>query len=376
MAALELWGRGDGLIPAGRLPPWTARLMLGAVAALIAVGLFAAFTGSRPPDPTAQKGADVQLYRRIVEGVARGGGYYQIAPTELRAGHFPLRPFLAVRPPPLTLLLAGLPGPPARVGVLAALAAVCFAGWAWGLRALAGRQPLRYAAAMILLASGLAPILSGTAYLFHEVWAGLLISTSLALYAPRRWGLSLALGFAAALLRELAAPYLLVMAAFAAVEGRWREAMAWTAALAVFAAALAGHAAMVSTVTTVADLRSPGWLGLGGWPFVVRTLDWNALALEGPAWASALLAPLAALGLSNWAGGRGRRTGAVVLGYMAGFCVVGRQDNAYWGLIIAPLWPMGLAFADPAVRALTARSRLTGKSAAGAGLAPELSHVR
>jgi hypothetical protein len=376
MAASGLWARDDSLILAGRLPRWAAGLTLAAVAALIALGLFAALASSRHTHPTLQNGADAQLYRRMVEGVARGGGYYQVAPAELRRGHFPLRPFLAVRPPLLTMLLARLPGPSTRFGLLVALAGVCFASWAYALRTLAAREPLRYAAALVLLAGGLAPILSSTAYLFHEVWAGMLVSTSLALYTPRRWAMSLALGLAAALLRELAAPYLLVMAAFALMERRRGEAAAWIAALAVFAAALAGHAAAAAAVTTTADLRSPGWLGLGGWPFALRTLDWNAFVLEGPVGTAALLAPFAVLGLACWRGARGRRAGAVALGYMAGFCVVGRHDNAYWGLLIAPLWPLGLAFADPAVRALLARDRTAPRAPAAPELAPDLAHVR
>ena len=378
MAASGLWTRDDGLIPVGRLQPWAARLAMAGVAALVAFGLFAALASLRHTHPTLQNGADAQLYGRMVEGVARGGGYYQVAPAELRRGHFPLRPFLAVRPPLLTVLLARLPGPSARSGLLVALAAACFGSWAYALRALAVRQPLRYGAALVLLAGGLAPVLSSTAYLFHEVWAGMLVSTSLALYTPRRWAASLALGLAAALLRELAAPYLLVMAAFALMERRRGEATAWIAALAVFAAALAGHAAAAAAVATAADLRSPGWLGLGGWPFVLRTLDWNAFVLEGPAGTAALLAPFAVLGLACWQGVRGRRAGAVALGYMAGFCIVGRRDNAYWGLLIAPLWPLGLAFADPAARALLARSRTTHKASApelAAELAADLAHV-
>ena len=174
---------------------------------------------------------------------------------------------------------------------------------------------------------------------------------SLALRRPHRqgagaWGASLAVGLLAALLRELAAPYLLVMALFALLEGRRGEAAAWAAALAAFAVALAVHAHAVGQVTTPADLHSPGWLGLGGWPFVLSTARWTALTALGPPWVAALLLPAAGLGLLAMPGPLGRRAAAVALGYMAGFLVVGRADNAYWGLLVAPLWPLGLAQAD------------------------------
>ena len=366
MSESRSWGREDGLIPLDRLAPWMSAVALAAVAALMALGLLSCGAGATKA--SSSNAADAALYSRVVEGVAHGGGYYQIAPLELRRGGFPLRPFMAVRPPLLTLLLARLPDRPARAVALAALAGGCLSAWAWRLRAMTRAQPFRYAAALILLASGLAPVLSPSAYLFHEVWAGLLISTSLALYSPRRWGVALALGLAAALLRELAAPYLLVMAAFALIEGRRIEAFAWAVALGGFAAALAAHAVVVSTVTTAADAVSPGWLGLGGWAFVLRTSNWDAVMLEAPLWLAAVLLPLAALGLATWAGPLGRRTGAMALGCMAGFCIVGRADNAYWGLLIAPVWPLGLAFADLAVRRLVMRA-LAPAAAAGAELA-------
>jgi hypothetical protein len=37
---------------------------------------------------------------------------------------------------------------------------------------------------------------------------------------------------------------------------------------------------------------------------------------------------------------------------VAGFCIVGRPDNDYWGLLLAPLWPLGLLQADRAAAGL------------------------
>jgi hypothetical protein len=39
----------------------------------------------------------------------------------------------------------------------------------------------------------------------------------------------------------------------------------------------------------------------------------------------------------------------VVFGYVAAFIFVGRDNNSYWGLMIAPLWPLGLVTAWPAL---------------------------
>jgi len=349
-------GAEEGLIPLRRLPPWLAATLLAVVVTLIAAGLA---IGAHPrPGPPPNGSSDVQLYRQIVEDVAGGKAYYAAAAKELRRGGYPLRPFLAMRPPLLAALLARLPGEAARRGVLAGLVMLTLAVWAWRLRDLLAVQPMRYACAIALLFTGLAPGLSGPAYVFHEVWAAALIALSLAMHDPRRWWPSLLLGLAAGLIRELAIPYLAVMALFALLEGRRREAAAWVAAVAVVAVALMAHAMTVAVVTTPMDRQSPGWLGLGGWPFILRTVQWNVVVSLAPRWFGAALLPPALLGLLAWPGPLARRVAAITFGFLAGFCFFGRADNFYWGLMIAPLWPLGLFATDSGLKTLVARARL------------------
>ena len=81
----------------------------------------------------------------------------------------------------------------------------------------------------------------------------------------------------------------------------------------------------------------------------------TAVLLAAPLWVPALAAPLALLGLAcrgPTGAGLGLRLGVVVLGYTLAFCIVGRPDNDYWGLMIAPLWPLGLIQADRVVAGL------------------------
>ena len=355
-AARALWSEEDGLAWPRRLAPWLAALLLAITAALIVAGACAELAG-RPPAPSLGSGGDAELYRRTIQDVSRGQPYYAAAAHQLRQGGFPLRPFMTVRPPLLAVALAKLPGETARGAALALLAAACAFAWAWRLRGMAAAQPRRHGVALVLLLSGVSTAFAPSAYLFHESWASLLIALSLALYRPQRWGLSLALGLAAALVRELAAAYLLAMAVLALLEGRRGQAAAWVAALAVFAASLALHAAAVAAVTSPADLRSPGWLGLGGWPFVLQAIRWNVILLAAPLGLTAVAFPPALLGLLCWSGDLGRRIAVVVLGYASAFCIVGRPDNAYWGLMIAPLWPLGLITLDKAIATLLARLR-------------------
>ena len=253
-----------------------------------------------------------------------------------------------MRPPALAFLLAPLPGEGARRLLLGVLALAVLGAWAVRLRA-EGLRPVPLTLGLIALTTGLLSVAATQAYAMHEQWAGLLIALSLALHRPERWGWSLAFGLAAALIRELAAPYLLVMATMAFVERRPREGAAWLASLAVFAGALAAHAHAVSLYVLSTDIHSAGWLSLGGWPFLLHALQWNSVLAAGPAWLAVALAPLALLGAASWRGPLGARLGLIVLGYVAGLMVFGRPENVYWGLIIVPLLSVGLIKAPQAL---------------------------
>jgi len=340
------WRGRDGLLALDRISRATALALLGATGLLIALGLF--LTLATPHGPKPPGGADGRLYDAVIHDVARGERYATAAAREHRLAGAPLRPFIAVRPPLLAEGLARLPSPEARSRALAAFAFVVWAAWAWRLRPLR-REPVRYAFALALSASGISLALSGGVYFFHEEWAGLLIALSLAVRTPGFWLPSVALGLTAAVLRELAFPYLAAMTVLAMVEGRRREAAAWGLAIAAAGAALALHAHAVAAVTNAHDLASPGWARFAGWCFILQLAQLNAFLLPAPLWVTALMLPPALLGLAFWApddDGLGRRTGLTILGYVLAFCVVGRPDNDYWGLLLAPLWPLGLLQAD------------------------------
>src|SRR6202008_2286025 len=106
----------------------------------------------------------------------------------------------------------------------------------------------------------------------------------------------------------------------------------------------------------VGDRASPGWLGVGGWRFVLLQMKWNALLMTTPDWMAAVAAPLAFLGLLSPRGLLADRLRLLVFGYTAAFLVFGRADNSYWGLITAPLWPIGLYFVADAVRNLASQA--------------------
>lgn len=337
------------------LPPALARLLLAAVAALIALGLAQA---PSPAPRLAQAGeGDTALYRAIAARADTLPAYYAAATAEQRARGYPLRPFVTVREPALALLTHRL----GAAGV----------AWAWRLLALAAfvalaatlmreipRRGERLAAvglaafSVLLLAQ---PALAA----WHEAWAGMLLVAALALAARSRWLAACGVALAALLLRELALPAVLALGAAAALRGRRREAGGWVAVVALFALALAGHAAMVAAHVLPGDPGSPGWSSLGGWRFVLGAAHRTSLFALVPLPLAAVLLPLALLGWAAPATPLADRVALALAATLGAFLLVGRPDNFYWGLVVAPLLAPGLAFAPAALRDL-ARQVLPG----------------
>lgn len=306
--------------------------------ALLVVGLV---MGVQPAPRGGPPGDDSTLYRKVVEDVRAGQGYYAAAVREQRIEGYPVRPFVTVRTPVLAEVLARLPAPPAPQVAAGLLALLVVAAWTVRLRGEA-KRPLGAALALLFLLGSAAAAVYPHAYVQHELWSGLLLSLALAVYGPRAWPASLVLVLAAAAVRELAAPVLGLMALMALGEGRNKEALAWAAALGLYALGLAWHAHEVTRLTSAAGESSSGWLALGGWPFVLLQMKWNALLLGLPAPVVALTAALVVLGLAGLRGAEEARVAAVLVAYGLAFLILGRVDNAYWGLMITPLWPVAL----------------------------------
>jgi hypothetical protein len=183
----------------------------------------------------------------------------------------------------------------------------------------------------------------------HEVWAGLLIAASLGSWALRRTTLSIFLAFLALLIRELALPYVLVMAALALGDSKRREAAAWTFVTVVFLAYWAWHLRQVLANMPAEGLRN-AWLVAGGWPFVLTASRCSVFLMFLPASLVAVAVPFAWAGFWQWSNVAGRRIAIVLTAYFAMFMLIGRPDNWYWGFLVAPLIPIGFVgyFFDPA----------------------------
>lgn len=330
---------------------------IGAIA--LALVLLATLLAYATPAPPAAGGApanrdddraDVVLYETIVANVRAGRDYYLAAAEAQRAGHYPLKPFVTMRLPTLARVQAALP-PRAAPMLLDLLCACVVIAWAARLRSAFSRTPPRLVA-LALLAGGLMVFVQADLAAFHELWAGLFVALSLGLWRPDRWLPSVAFGLAAVLIRETAAPYLIVMAGFALAERRRGEALGWAIALAILAAALALHAHAVAQVVRPLDPASPGWSAQLGFGLFVRAVVALTALNLAPLWLAAPLVGLALFGWLAWRDRLGARVFALIAVYALVLGLFARPDTFYWAMLIAPLSLVGLAFALDGVRDL------------------------
>ncbi len=345
--------------------PSHARWVLALLAVLLGACLTALATPGPQPvshdsgisaqDRRADDEADVMLYESIVAGVRAGGNYYAVTAAALRAGDYPLKPFVTFRLPTLAVLQAHLPQP-VMIALLYVLAAAVMVAWFVRLRGAFARPPPR-AIALILLAAGMVVFVQSDLAGFHEIWAGLLVALSLALRKPGRWAEAVAFGMIAMLTRETAALYVGIMAVMAFAEGRRREALGWASAIALFAIVIILHARAVGQVVHPLDPGSPGWSGMLGFGFFVKTMGLSTALNLAPGWVAALLIGFTLFGWAAWNDALALRALAVFCGYAALLGLFGRVDTFYWGLMVAPTILIGLAFVPDALRDLVIAAR-------------------
>ncbi|CAN5180697.1 hypothetical protein BH09PSE3_BH09PSE3_22730 [soil metagenome] len=316
---------------------------------LLSAWSFSLYSGPQPPlAPPPDEVTDGALYTAIAGRIAKGESYYQAAPIEHRLRHFPLRPAVAVRPPLLAEITASVGGPVAIGWLLRLTALATFVALSLRFARDISDAPTRMAA-MILAAFSIVILVPMPLAMLHDVWAGMLVALALALRRPGHWGISLAIALTAAVMRELALPLLIVMGFSALIEKRWREAVAWAAAFVTASVLLTMHWVHIATVTNPGDLASEGWLRAMGWPWVVHVFSMTNLLQFLPAAIGAALVPVAILGWATVERGLALRITLWMVGMGCVFMVFGRDQNYYWGALVAPILPIGLAFAPTGI---------------------------
>ncbi|WP_053833455.1 hypothetical protein [Croceibacterium atlanticum] len=354
--------------PLRALPRAAALFVLIGTALLLVYG--ASSVGSLYQELAEQRGqksaeqdffGDVDLYETINRRMAGGEGYYEAALAEHRAHDYPARPFVTVRLPTLawTNQLWGASG--WRILAPALLGAIIFSF----IGALSGLTLAveRAGAALLLAAAGMGVFYDRAGFM-HELVAGLLLSLSLGLYRPHRWWPSLLAAGAALAVRELALPFILLWAAFAASQRRWAELAALAGLFLLFAAGMALHAWNVAEMRLPGDAATPGWAGMLGLPYLLTSIGQLTLLLALP---PALAGPLALLPILGWIalGGRlGFFASLWFIGFGMAVALFARPNNFYWVLLLLPAYMAGLALVPRAVADLVAAITHPGKGTA------------
>lgn len=138
----------------------------------------------------------------------------------------------------------------------------------------------------------------------------------------------------------------------AVYEQRRVEATAWTISILFGAAYYVMHAYAVHAVTLPSDLSSEGWIATGGWRFVLLCMQDGTLFSALPKSVTAVSVPFALVGWCAWKNPIGARVAIFLCTYIVLFMVIGRTNNNYWGMLLAPFVPIGLVFALPSVKVL------------------------
>lgn len=325
-------------------PAWLsqrrAQLTLAALTVVIGAGLVVAFGADRGGSTSSNSYTDVELYQAIAARVAAGDNYYTAAISEQWQHGYPTTPAMAVRLPTLTYLEAGL----GQVGITAVLLVLAMAALV-AVMARIGRSGVgrfEQLTALLVLAANLALLSIGPVAWFQDAWAGVLILLAVGLHSQRRWWPSVLAGFAAVCFRELAVPFLVVMAAIAWHRSR-RQAAAWLGATMAFAALYGWHIASVQAAQVASPVPSQGWLEFGGWPFVLAATRTGSLLFLLPTAVAAVAVPLALFGWI-FATDLATTASATCWVFIGAFMLIGRVDNSYWGLLYAALLLVGLAF--------------------------------
>jgi hypothetical protein len=302
-------------------------------------------TAGRPDDE------DLALYDRVIARIRKGEAYYDVIVAEHRRGHYPVRPGFAVRLPTLAYIAAWL-GVPGQIAAAILLVLAVLAAW-W--RRLGDESPPQQRRlALAFLFAGVSLGLNRHYFALHELWSGMLLALAFGLHRPGRWGWSLAAAALALAIREHALPFVLLMGAMAFRRQDWREGAAWSALAAGFLALLSIHLHIVAMQVLPGDLSSPPWLalrGLSGW---LSNIVLSSSLRFLPHWLAGPAVMLMITGWANWRSPAGAFGTLLFLGYGLLFMVAGRPDNFYWGVEIAPVMFIGLAFSGQAVRSLVA----------------------
>lgn len=308
-------------------------------------------------DPTRDMNGDIALFRAIVDRVHAGEGYYDAFGADLRARNYPAASVFNWRMP-LPLWLIGRLPEIVLAKVLLSLIGLTVLVWGFDWNARETSLTASFVSSLALTGAVM-PAVLGDLMVMPELWSGLLIALSLCCYGRNQRTAAVAAGVAALFFRELAAPYVLLMMAFAVRERQWKELARWSLGIAVFAVHYGLHVSQVVAHQLPTDRTHPeSWIQFLGLPFVISTAQMNCYLLLLPQWVTALFVVLALAGIAAWKTPAHARLGSTIWGFCAAFCVVGQPFNQYWGSMYAPLLALAAGRSAQCVAELWQRAEL------------------
>ena len=297
-----------------------------------------------PPISVAKKGGytDVRLYHDMAKEVAKGTPYHQAAAQLHRAHHYPLKPFVTMRPPTLVVVAANIGW---RNLQLLAQALLMLGLFAWVVAFEGQLHWTERVLVAIAFSAGGGFVMNEGLLALHEYWAGLFMALGLAGVVgwPRKWGLIVLPIAAGLLVRELVVPFALLALAFAVVEKRAGQAAAWAAVLAAFGAFMAFHAQEVAAQLHPGDISSPGWHAGQGFSAFLKAVIFTSTLGPLPRPLALFLAMLPLLGWLALPGRAGLFSQLLVAGYVVMISAFSRPDTFYWGAIMLPWYFVGYA---------------------------------
>jgi len=113
-----------------------------------------------------------------------------------------------------------------------------------------------------------------------------------------------------------------------------------------FVVATGLHYWLVSQWVLPSDKVSAGWFWLQGPKAFLNDMVSLTMLRLLP---MTIAGPLAIAPLLGWAVMADKRPLIVFLAYAAIFCIVGRENNYYWGFLVLPAYLMGLAYVPRAI---------------------------
>ena len=303
----------------------------------------------RPPKPTRTLQEDVYLYQAIVSDLRAGGAYYDVVGKELRSRGYAVRPVFNWREPLLYRAMAALPWWAVRSTIVALTILLVLYVIVYPYPRL---TPL-------FLAHGLIGVAAISPLYFTEFWAGACLALSAVTLGARRIIEGVSWAILALAIRELAAPYCVVMTLYAAWRRDWHEVRAWIAGALVFAIYYGWHASNAMPHILPSDrAHEESWLYFGGVVFLLRVIQVTGLLFFLPAPVFAFVIVFLTAGW--WANRMPMPVRLAVVTYAVFFTCVGQPFDVYWGYLIAPLLALWGAYAPQGIQVLLARPSAAG----------------